>query len=129
MAAEPYFCRKCGAPRRSLICPRCQVETIVPDPRWNHPPLPDVEPIRNVARELGWAIGEHGSRERDLDLIAVPWTEEAVEWTDLVDAIGIAINAKVSGKIVDKPHNRKALTLQIDGWFRPIDLSIFPGDG
>lgn len=127
MADEPYFCRKCGAPRRTTVCPRCNVETIVPDPRWNHPPLPDVAPIRAVARELGWAIGEHGSRERDLDLIAVPWTEEAVDWTELVDKIATAINAIVNGKIEDKPRGRKALTLQIDGWFRPIDLSIITG--
>jgi hypothetical protein len=43
--------------------------------------------IRKVARELGYAIGEHGSLRRDLDLIAVPWTLEHADKDELAGAI------------------------------------------
>jgi len=43
--------------------------------------------MRDIARRLGWAIGAHGSRQRDLDFIAVPWTAEAVPWRDLYAAL------------------------------------------
>ena len=40
--------------------------------------------IRQIARKHGWAIGVHGSLKRDIDLIAVPWTWEAVSWYELI---------------------------------------------
>jgi hypothetical protein len=43
--------------------------------------------IRKVAREAGWAIGEHGSFRRDMDLIAVPWAIEHVSKDELAGAI------------------------------------------
>lgn len=46
-----------------------------------------IDRIRAVAREHGWAIGAHGSLVRDIDLIAVPWTAEAVPWRDLYAAL------------------------------------------
>ena len=46
-----------------------------------------IEPLREVARRHGYAIGEHGSQRRDIDLIAVPWTEEAGEPIMLAEAI------------------------------------------
>lgn len=36
-----------------------------------------IEPLRERARELGYALGVHGSLKRDIDLIAAPWTEDA----------------------------------------------------
>jgi hypothetical protein len=59
-----------------------------------------IEPIRVVARAHGYAIGVHGSLKRDIDLIAVPWSQEASTPKVLADAIqaiiievhGIAIN-------------------------------------
>ena len=43
--------------------------------------------IREVARELGYAVAVHGSRKRDLDLIAAPWTVEADDPLTLVDTL------------------------------------------
>jgi hypothetical protein len=34
-----------------------------------------IERVRAALRPLGYAVGVHGSRERDLDLIAAPWVE------------------------------------------------------
>jgi hypothetical protein len=46
-----------------------------------------IAPIRETARRLGYAVGVHGSLRRDIDLIAVPWTAEAVSADELVAAI------------------------------------------
>lgn len=40
-----------------------------------------------VARPLGYAIAVHGSMRRDLDLVAVPWTDDAAPAENLVEAI------------------------------------------
>jgi hypothetical protein len=37
-----------------------------------------IEPLRAVARSLGYALTVHGSLVRDIDLVAVPWTSDAV---------------------------------------------------
>lgn len=36
-----------------------------------------IERVRAALRPLGYAVGVHGSRERDLDLIAAPWVADA----------------------------------------------------
>lgn len=43
--------------------------------------------IRETARVLGYAVGVHGSLERDLDLIAVQWVEDASSVDSLVRAL------------------------------------------
>jgi hypothetical protein len=94
-----------------------------------------------IARECGYALGLHGSMQRDLDLIAVPWTDEAKDAYDLVCAIRDA----VCGHIIDewdfvscrdeedfkkrnptiKPHGRLVWDIQLGGGIY-IDLSVFP---
>lgn len=96
-----------------------------PAPGWEDPKLPDFRLIWKLAREKGYAVGIHGSLKRDVDLIAAPWTEEAVGVGSLVLHLMKGLNAKVSN-ITDKPHGRKAVILQIDGYYKPIDLSIMP---
>lgn len=46
-----------------------------------------IERVREVARDCGYAIAVHGSRQRDLDLIAVPWVESAINPYQFVDAL------------------------------------------
>ncbi len=123
-ATPKYFCRHCAAPRNDAQCWKCNKETFVPHRDWSYPTLPDVEPIRAIARGLGYAITVHGSFERDLDLVAIPWVENAVHADVLVAEICKAINARQVGEFELKPHTRIATTLQIDGYYRPIDLSI-----
>lgn len=97
-----------------------------------------------VAREHGYAIGEHGSRERDYDLIACPWTDEAADAETLVQALtsveGVLLKEKPSR--VDgtprwpekfprhRPHGRLTWVFlfapAIAGGPRYIDLSVMP---
>lgn len=43
--------------------------------------------MQAIAREYGWSIAVHGSMVRDYDLIAVPWTKDAVHWRVLHAAL------------------------------------------
>jgi hypothetical protein len=106
-------------------CHKCGAELIAPHPKWEEPAIPDVEPIRRLAREVGYAIGVHGSQERDLDLIAAPWTEAAVSAEELADHIAQGINGRVLAP-GPKPLGRWACNVAIDGWFKLIDLSVAP---
>ena len=98
-----------------------------PHPGWEDPKLPDIRLIWKLAREVGYAVGVHGSLKRDFDLIAVPWVEDAVSSVALVEHLCEGLNARVIGEGEIKPLGRFAVTIQIDGWFKPIDLSIMSG--
>lgn len=84
----------------------------------------------NVARQLGYAIGVHGTQLRDLDLIAVPWTDEAVPAAELVESIAYAIPGVTHVKSEKKPHGRLGWTILplyrwgIDSWY--VDISVMP---
>lgn len=129
---EPdMYCKACNCPRKGTKCWKCESELFKPSVEWEHPALPAVEPIRLYARDIGYAITEHGSKERDLDLVAVPWTAEAADYKphQVADYLAERINARVlnpDGEV--KPHGRVAFTLQIDGWFRHIDLSVMSAE-
>jgi hypothetical protein len=94
---------------------------------WEDPRLPPFQTIWDIAKAHGYAVGLHGSMKRDVDLIAAPWTETAVSPTVLIEALCASLNARVVGGPEKKPLGRLAATLQIDGWFKPIDISIMPG--
>jgi len=95
-----------------------------PHPDWVDPALPDFQLIWKLAREMGYAVGIHGSLKRDVDLIAVPWVAEAVSHTELVIHLCRGLNAITIGPPERKPHGRITVTLQIDGYVKHIDLSI-----
>lgn len=95
-----------------------------------------IEPVRAVARIHGYAICIHGSLARDIDLVAVPWTEAAHDPVVLVQDIRAVISSVLGSCYVMKsdidvggtmkPHGRRAFTLshQLGGsWF---DLSVMP---
>ena len=63
--------------------------------------------VRAVAKAYGYSVGSHGSRLRDLDLVAVPWTADATSAQDLADAVGKAIAAAGGPGENDLPKNYK----------------------
>ena len=75
--------------------------------------------LAEVAREKGYALAVHGSLQNDLDLIAVPWVENAAPREELVEAIramcgGLLVSeVRVDGR---KPH----------GGTRQVSPSGFP---
>lgn len=78
------------------------------------------------ARKHGYALGLHGSMARDLDVIAVPWTDEASAPDALVASFVDVLGAHVSGDTPrPKPHGRICWSLMMDGGFY-VDLSVVP---
>ncbi len=103
-----------------------------------------IEPLRAVAIRLGYALAVHGSLARDIDLIAVPWTVEAVDQDTLARAL-IAEVERVNGyafvldRVVNvdpydfskrspepKPHGRKGWSIHLGGAGAYVDLSVMP---
>lgn len=93
-----------------------------------------LDPMRRVAKDCGYAITVHGSLNRDVDLVAIPWVEHlACEPAQLARALVGAVasvtgRCLLHGEMVDKPHGRKAQLLL--AWCGEtsanIDLSIMP---
>lgn len=85
----------------------------------------------NALRNQGYALAVHGTRVRDLDLLAVPWTEEtALTPKDVAEIVADAIPGVVHWPFEKKPHGRVAVVIYprwaygFDRWY--IDLSIMP---
>lgn len=93
---------------------------------WKDPELPDFTRVWAVARKCGYSVGIHGSLKRDVDLIAAPWIADHGSAKHLVTSICEELNAAQIGEPENKPCGRTAYTLQIRGYFKPIDLSIMP---
>jgi hypothetical protein len=75
----------------------------------------------------------HGSMSRDLDLVAIPWTEDAASAEVLVGALLDACGFTTPGPsrvkpATLKPHGRKAWSILLDGGCY-LDLSVMPRDG
>lgn len=85
--------------------------------------------IVKAARELGYAVAIHGSVQRDLDLVAIPWTIGACDPQTLVDAVirscrGWVLNEK-NRNPETKPHGRLSWSIHLDQ-YTYIDLSVMP---
>lgn len=91
--------------------------------------------IREAAKRCGYAVAIHGSMQRDFDLLAVPWVEDAADPQELVEEVRSAVGGyvigghddagKVSAEPTRQPHGRLSWTIAWGG--RPfIDLSIMP---
>jgi hypothetical protein len=85
-----------------------------------------------VARRHGYALALHGSLARDLDVVAVPWVEDAAPAAILVEAL----RETIDGFIVSdprapeknpalKPHGRMGWAIHLmEGGY--VDLSVIP---
>lgn len=86
--------------------------------------------LRDTARSLGWVLALHGSQARDLDLVAVPWTDRAVAPDELVKRLGDTCKDATgwgyrSGSWTEKPHGRRAMTI-IGSSDVHLDISVMP---
>ncbi|USN15182.1 hypothetical protein KIKIMORA_00350 [Brevundimonas phage vB_BpoS-Kikimora] len=122
-----WACLSCNSPRAVDPCPKCGTALTKPADGWEWPETPDVNRIRALAREVGYAVGVHGTLERDLDLIAVPWVADAVSPFELAQHIAYGLGGAVLDyKTQDKPCGRWSCNINADGWFKLIDLSVMP---
>ena len=89
--------------------------------------------LERVAHRHGYAMALHGSMGRDLDLIFVPWTDDADDPEKLLKALGRFIKGKSHIQIANyrysatiKPRGRKAYCLPIGHEGHYLDVSIMP---
>jgi hypothetical protein len=104
---------------------------------------PDYARILTQARIIAWQYGyacvAHGSFTRDLDLLLVPWTEQARGNDEqlvklIADTCGLHFRDgvepvyKATVDWTDKPHGRKACTLLFPKARdrRWVDISVVP---
>lgn len=89
--------------------------------------------LDRIAMRYGYALALHGTMARDLDLIAVPWVDDADSPEKLIKAFQRFIKTKASGVHLvgmpqgqNKPHGRVAYSLHIgvDGHY--LDISVMP---
>jgi hypothetical protein len=84
-----------------------------------------------VARAHGYALAIHGTVQRDLDLVAIPWMEEAAAPEMLVAALRKRCQLFLFApdhpimQPMEKPHGRRAWTIPLMGETF-IDLSVMP---
>jgi hypothetical protein len=87
--------------------------------------------LERIAWRHGYALALHGSMSRDLDVIAVPWTDDADKPEKLVKAFRrfIIEKAKVHYGVpqpIQKPHGRNAYVFHIGHEGHYLDVSIMP---
>lgn len=94
-----------------------------------------IEPMRNIARDHGYALATHGSLARDIDMVAVPWTDGASEPDELLQdlkgaVMGVFGRARLDPKDewTEKPHGRRAKSIHVysDSHFFYFDISVMP---
>jgi hypothetical protein len=85
-----------------------------------------IDRCRKAAELCGYALTVHGTLMRDIDLVAVAWTEDADDiWKFL--GVFLAQTGLYVHSIEAKPHGRIAMTMRgAYGADRDVDLSIIP---
>lgn len=99
--------------------------------------------LMTAGREVGYAIAVHGSLVRDLDVIAVPWIDEAVSAERLILHLMTAIDGRLrnGGRKEEgsdewvrihgsapskKPHGRLAWSIHVGQEGLYVDVSVMP---
>lgn len=82
--------------------------------------------IRQCAMDHGWAVALHGSLSSDMDIMAMPWINEAIPFENLVREVSKLFdgNDMSENYIItynEKPHGRIVATIPI---FADIYLDI-----
>lgn len=87
--------------------------------------------VRTTACRLGYAVAVHGSLARDIDLVAVPWVEDAAAPRDLVTGLmrtlGRCDFCDDKQETV-RPHGRRSWSIWLHEYSTYIDLSVMTPD-
>lgn len=86
--------------------------------------------LKEIAGKYGYALALHGSFVRDMDLIAIPWTEKARDRKKMIVEISKSLykankQSEVLKSACKKPHGRIAYTI-ITGGGGWVDISVMP---
>ena len=89
--------------------------------------------FRQAAMDKGWALGLHGSLASDMDIMAMPWIENASPVEEMIEALEDCLTQPDSDlwmptqKHIDQPNNRIVYTICIFGDFY-LDLNVIELD-
>lgn len=83
------------------------------------------EALKEIAKNFGYNLVLHGSLNRDLDLIAIPWTEELGDKDQMVDEfskilggtvlmVGRSVENEEGYRFSSKPHGRVVYIININ---------------
>ena len=90
--------------------------------------------LAEAARSVGYALALHGSMARDLDVVAVPWVDDAADAETLMQALTLACDGyrlqATCGREepARKPHGRLSRGILLEGPVM-IDVSVMPRTG
>ena len=84
--------------------------------------------VRIAAMKCGWALGLHGSLASDMDLMAMPWTEDAKPVEEMIQALsdcftGCRFKEDHTTPHFGKPNGRVVYTLSIWADFY-LDINV-----
>lgn len=91
------------------------------------------EDLKKAALDCGWALGLHGSLANDMDIMAMPWTEDAKPVEVMIKALADCftdnrLRDRYEIPKFDKPNNRVVYTMSIWADFY-LDINIIsPND-
>lgn len=83
------------------------------------------EDLRQAALSKGWALGLHGSLASDMDIMAMPWTEDSVHPLEMIIALKKCFDKpkEITLQETEMPNNRMVYTLSIWADFY-LDINI-----
>lgn len=80
--------------------------------------------IRDAALDCGWALALHGSLSNDMDIMAMPWTTEAIHPLEMILKLKKCFSdSKIDVTETPMPNNRMVYTLSIWADFY-LDINI-----
>ncbi len=84
--------------------------------------------LKDAALNCGWALGLHGSLSSDMDIMAMPWTEDAKPVEEMIKALSDCFTGNMykDRHIVPhygKPNNRVVYTMNIWADFY-LDINV-----
>jgi hypothetical protein len=81
--------------------------------------------LRQAAMDKGWALALHGSLASDMDIMAMPWVEDAAHVEDMIDALKACFTDSDVITVMRgiKPNNRRVYTLSIWADFY-LDINV-----
>jgi hypothetical protein len=84
--------------------------------------------LRQAALNCGWALGLHGSLNNDMDIMAMPWIEDAKPIEEMIQALSDCFTEnpfknKHTKPNYDKPNNRVVYTMNIWADFY-LDINV-----
>lgn len=83
--------------------------------------------LATIFKGHGYALAVHGSLQRDLDLVAIPWIECPTPIDTVLGIITTKFAIRLIGKPdCSKPHGRVAYTILVGHGECAIDLSLMP---